>query len=347
MKTDLIWEAVRHEQASRRRGTHATKTRALVSGSGKKPWRQKGTGRARVGEVRNPLWRKGGTVFGPQPRDYGYALPKKVARGALRAALAQQLRDGHVTVVDALAAGEIKTKAAAALLKGLGATGKTLVVDVQPEDKFALSMRNIARRAARAGQPGDGARRDGRARGHRHAGGVRGLQEALGMKVTDVIRRPIVTEKTTLAARPPHVVFEVAHRRHQGGHQARRRAAVRSEGRRRAHRPMHGKMKRQGRFVGRRRTGRRPRSGCRTARRCRSSSKARRGRDGIAAMPIRTYKPTSPGRRFQTVQTFDEITSTEPYKPLTEPLKKSGGRNNTRRGHVVVARRRSQARAIA
>ena len=87
-----------------RRGTHATKNRALVSGSGKKPWRQKGTGRARVGEIRNPLWRKGGTVFGPQPRSYDYQLPKKVERGALRAALAQKLQDGALVVVDALAA---------------------------------------------------------------------------------------------------------------------------------------------------------------------------------------------------------------------------------------------------
>ena len=88
--------------AAERRGTHATKNRALVSGSGKKPWRQKGTGRARVGEIRNPLWRKGGTVFGPQPRSYDYQLPKKVERGALRAALAQKLQDGEVVVVDAL-----------------------------------------------------------------------------------------------------------------------------------------------------------------------------------------------------------------------------------------------------
>ncbi|HEX2311955.1 MAG TPA: 50S ribosomal protein L4, partial [Vicinamibacterales bacterium] len=102
-KTDLIWESVVQENASRRRGTHATKTRALVSGSGKKPWRQKGTGRARVGEIRNPLWRKGGTVFGPQPRSYEYALPRKVERGALRAALGQKLGEGVVTVVDALA----------------------------------------------------------------------------------------------------------------------------------------------------------------------------------------------------------------------------------------------------
>ena len=94
VKTDLIWESVVQENAAERRGTHATKNRALVSGSGKKPWRQKGTGRARVGEIRNPLWRKGGTVFGPQPRSYAYDLPKKVRRGALRFGLAQKLRDG-------------------------------------------------------------------------------------------------------------------------------------------------------------------------------------------------------------------------------------------------------------
>src|SRR5690606_605574 len=102
VKKDLIWEAVVRANAADRRGTHATKNRALVSGSGKKPWRQKGTGRARVGEVRNPLWRKGGTVFGPQPRSYDYALPKKVERGALKAALIARLREGAVTVVDAL-----------------------------------------------------------------------------------------------------------------------------------------------------------------------------------------------------------------------------------------------------
>src|SRR6476619_1117546 len=123
VKTDLIWQAVVQENASERRGTHATKTRAEVSGSGKKPWRQKGTGRARVGEIRNPLWRKGGTTFGPQPRSYDYQLPKKVEKGALRAALAQKLRDGHVLVVDALAASAVKTKAAAELLKGLGVNG--------------------------------------------------------------------------------------------------------------------------------------------------------------------------------------------------------------------------------
>src|SRR5213594_2127827 len=106
---DLMWESVVHANAAKRRGTHMTKNRALVSGSGK-PWRQKGTGRARVGEIRNPLWRKGGTVFGPQPRSYAYALPRKVERGALRAALAQKIQHGELLVVDALGASEVKTK---------------------------------------------------------------------------------------------------------------------------------------------------------------------------------------------------------------------------------------------
>jgi large subunit ribosomal protein L4 len=144
VKLDLIHESVIRANAAERRGTHATKTRGLVSGSGKKPWRQKGTGRARVGEIRNPLWRKGGTVFGPQPRSYEYQLPKKVEKGALRAALSAKLQGGDVIVVDALGAGEIKTKPVAALLKTLGVNGKALVVDVQLDSNFALSVRNIA-----------------------------------------------------------------------------------------------------------------------------------------------------------------------------------------------------------
>jgi large subunit ribosomal protein L4 len=141
---DLVWESVVRENASERRGTHMTKNRALVSGSGKKPWRQKGTGRARVGEIRNPLWRKGGTVFGPQPRSYDYALPKKVERGALRAALQVKLQDGAVVIVDELRADAPKTKAAAEVLTRLGATGRTLVVDVALDENFRLSARNIA-----------------------------------------------------------------------------------------------------------------------------------------------------------------------------------------------------------
>jgi large subunit ribosomal protein L4 len=143
VKSELVWESVVRANAAERRGTHQTKNRANVSGSGKKPWRQKGTGRARVGEIRNPLWRKGGTVFGPQPRSYDYALPKKVERGALRAALAQKLRDGQVVVVDMLAPGEFKTKAAAALLARLGVTGKAVLIDVIVDDNIARAVRNL------------------------------------------------------------------------------------------------------------------------------------------------------------------------------------------------------------
>jgi large subunit ribosomal protein L4 len=144
VKTDLIWESVVQQNASERRGTHATKNRALVSGGGIKPYRQKGTGRAQVGSSRTPLWRKGGTVFGPQPRSYEYELPKKVRRGALRAALAAKANDGTLIVVDQLKSEDRKTKSSAALLKRLGATGKTLLIDVKPEDSFAVSVRNIA-----------------------------------------------------------------------------------------------------------------------------------------------------------------------------------------------------------
>jgi large subunit ribosomal protein L4 len=146
VKTDLIWESVVQENAAKRRGTHQTKNRSAVSGSGKKPWRQKGTGRARVGEIRNPLWRKGGTVFGPMPRSYEFSLPRKVKLGALRAALAQKLADGTLLVVDRLDAGadNKKTKATAAMFRKLGVTGKALVIDVKHDDAFTLTARNIA-----------------------------------------------------------------------------------------------------------------------------------------------------------------------------------------------------------
>ncbi|MSO36594.1 MAG: 50S ribosomal protein L4 [Acidobacteria bacterium] len=145
VKTDLIHESVVRLNAAERRGTHATKTRSMVSGSGKKPWRQKGTGRARVGEIRNPLWRGGGTVFGPQPRSYEYQLPKKVEKGALRAALMEKLQSGSVIIVDALTASEVKTKAAAGVLKAIGVTGKALLIDARLDENFAIAVRNLAR----------------------------------------------------------------------------------------------------------------------------------------------------------------------------------------------------------
>ena len=144
VNTDVIWEAVVHQNACEHRGTHATKTRGRVSGTGKKPWRQKGTGRARVGEARNPLWRGGGTVFGPQPRSYAYRLPRKVIRGALRAALTQKFRDAEVVVVEQLSVEEPRTRHGAELLQRLDVTGKSLLVDVNPDSNLSLAVRNIS-----------------------------------------------------------------------------------------------------------------------------------------------------------------------------------------------------------
>ena len=139
----LLYEAVKQYRASARAGTHATKNRALVSGSGRKPWRQKGTGRARVGEIRNPLWRHGGTVFGPQPRDYSYSIPKKARAAALRSALSQRVEDGALKVVERFQIETPKTRVLKGLLDGLGVSGKTMLVDHQPPDSLILSGRNI------------------------------------------------------------------------------------------------------------------------------------------------------------------------------------------------------------
>ena len=141
---DLMHQAVKQYLASYRSGTHKTKTRAEVSGSGRKPWRQKGTGRARVGEIRNPLWRKGGIVFGPEPRDYTYHLPRKMFRAALRSALAFKLKENQLSVVDAFSLSDHKTKAFAQALSNMGFTRKILIVDHQENPNLHLASRNLA-----------------------------------------------------------------------------------------------------------------------------------------------------------------------------------------------------------
>jgi len=139
----LLHLAVKQYLASLRAGTHSTKTRAEVSGSGKKPWRQKGTGRARVGEIRNPLWRKGGTVFGPKPRNYEAPLPKKMFRAALKSALAKKLNDNQLNVVEAFTLENHKTKAFSQALARLGFDRKVLVVDHQENPNLWLAARNL------------------------------------------------------------------------------------------------------------------------------------------------------------------------------------------------------------
>lgn len=142
---DLLWEAVKHYRAARRAGTHATKNKKLVSGSGKKLWRQKGTGRARVGSIRSPLWRHGGTVHGPQPRSYDYQFPRKKLQGALRSALAAKLADGKLTVVESFELDGIKTKGFRETLNALGVEKTALLVEGARENhNLNLSSRNIA-----------------------------------------------------------------------------------------------------------------------------------------------------------------------------------------------------------
>ena len=142
---DLLWEAVKHYRASLRAGTHATKNRKLVSGSGKKLWKQKGTGRARVGSIRSPLWRHGGTVHGPQPRSYDYAFPRKKLLGALRSALAAKFADGKLTVVESFELKEPKTKEFRKALDALEVTKTALVVEAAQVENhnLELSSRNL------------------------------------------------------------------------------------------------------------------------------------------------------------------------------------------------------------
>ena len=139
----LLYEAVRHYLAGQRAGTHKTKMRQEVAGSGKKLWKQKGTGRARMGSVRSPIWRHGGTVHGPVPRDYSYKLPRKMVLGALRSALSAKLRDGELKVVSAFGLGEPKTKTAMNALAKLEAGRTVLVVDNSGDRNFSLGIRNL------------------------------------------------------------------------------------------------------------------------------------------------------------------------------------------------------------
>ncbi len=139
----LIWEAVKHYMVSQRHGTASTKTRAEVSGSGKKLWRQKGTGRARIGSVRSPLWRHGGTVHGPKPRSYDYRFPRKKLRGALRSALSAKLEENRITVVDEFVLGGHKTKEFDKILRGLAGDQKVLIVDSDENRNLQLSSRNL------------------------------------------------------------------------------------------------------------------------------------------------------------------------------------------------------------
>ncbi len=139
----LLWEGAKAYLASQRRGTHSTKSRGEVRGGGKKPWRQKGTGRARVGSIRSSLWRHGSIAHGPKPRDYSYKLPKQMLRGSLRSALAAKFQENQLTVVDQFNLPEPKTKFFASALMKLGLGKRVLVVNDKADRNLELSSRNI------------------------------------------------------------------------------------------------------------------------------------------------------------------------------------------------------------
>ena len=147
LNESLIHAAVRNYMANARAGTVGTKTRGNVSGSGKKLWKQKGTGRARIASIRSPLWKGGGNVHGPQARDWSYNLPKKMRRGALRSALSERLREGNLIVVEAFTLDEPKTKEFVKTLDALELEGRTLVVDALENDNLRLASRNLKKRA--------------------------------------------------------------------------------------------------------------------------------------------------------------------------------------------------------
>ncbi len=145
LKDHLIYEAVVAYRAAGRRGTHATKNRSDVRGGGKKPWRQKKTGRSRHGSIRSPIWKGGGTVFGPQPHSYDFAFPRRKRHGALRSALSAKLRDGKLLVVESLRLGEPRTKELVKVMGGLGVKGSALLVDEPGNRHLELSARNLPR----------------------------------------------------------------------------------------------------------------------------------------------------------------------------------------------------------
>ena len=142
VKEHLLYESVINFRANQRQGTAATKTRGEVRGGGRKPWRQKGTGRARAGSTRSPLWKGGGTTFGPQPRDYSYSMPRKAKKSAMKSALSMKLAEEHLLVVDGLELKEPKTKAATAIIQNLK-LDSALFVDNRENKNLFLSTRNI------------------------------------------------------------------------------------------------------------------------------------------------------------------------------------------------------------
>ena len=334
----LVHESVRAEQAARRRGTAATKTRGKVSGGGAKPWRQKGTGRARAGSSRSPMWTGGGTVFGPQPRSYTFKVNRKERRAALRSALSLHAERGSLAVLDAGAFDAPKTRQARELLDDWGQP-RARRSSCSPPRSRRRAVVPQPRRASRAAGRGRRAsptssarrrcwspsRRSSAHRARQRRGAPAGGGEPDGRTPRCIIR-PVVSEKSYVLSAADRYTFRV----HADAHKTQIRQAVEElfdvHVRRRAHdqRQVQAQApRRHPRAHARVEEG--DRAGAPRARRSRSSRACRRSRS--ETMPIRKPKPTSPGRRFVSYADFAEVTQVKPEKSLVEGLKKTGGRN--------------------
>ena len=334
----LVHETVRAELNARRAGHASTKTRGEVRGGGAKPWRQKGTGRARAGSSRSPIWTGGGTVFGPQPRSYTFKVNRKERRAALRSALSVHAERGSLAILDPRRSSTRRRPSRPPSCSPAGPrAARCSSCSAPSRSSVALSFRNLERVSVLPAEGAGVADVIGASRAARQRGGARRAdrprqrqtprrQEELTMDHTQVIIRPVVSEKSYVLAadRPLHVPRPS--RRAQDADPPGRRGAVRRQRRRGPHDV--GQVQAQ--------APRATRPGARaqwkkaivqvragdtipSSRACRASR--------AEPMPIRKPKPTSPGRRFSTYPDFAEITKTEPERTLVEGLKKSGGRN--------------------
>ena len=230
--------AVKQYLASQRSGTHKTKTRAEVSGSGKKPWRQKGTGRARVGEIRNPLWRKGGTVFGPQPRDYAYHLPQEDVSSRSEVRAGNEVQRKPIERRRCVYARDHKTKAFSRHSRSLVSIGRFWSIDHQDNPNLCLAARNLSDVQLIAESAGHALSRSEREPRRVHQGGDSGIAGGAEEMSTmyEVIKRPVITEKgLTLKENERTLCFEVADNASKTADPGSRRAAFQSESAARAH----------------------------------------------------------------------------------------------------------------
>ena len=337
LKPHVVHETVRAEMNADRRGTRAAKSRGLVSGGRAKPWRQKGTGRARAGTTRAPQWTGGGVAFPPTPRDFDVKVNRKTRRSALRGVLSQHAADGTLGVLDGSTFTEPSTRAAVALLATWGKELPARRRDERRGERRQVFPQHRPRRRDDSG-PARGHRARVGALGARHpgrAGARRGEgrerlegegRKLMSLHPNEVLLAPVVSEKSYAQIEASNTY---SFRIHPDAHKTQVRQAVEELFNVKVLRVnvcmVQSKPKRRGLYRG-------TQAGLEEGDRAAQARRLDRDlRGGPRLMPVRRYKPTSPGRRFMTVSTFEEVTKSKPEKALTEKLTKKGGRNNNGR----------------